>query len=146
MMTASRRLAFFAAAAAALSSLQGCNAYLPQDGGPSPLAQRPNHQFGPSNQRLDEDGYPLLGAFPGQAAQQLDSRAVAADTSQLSTAANQQNAQVRSAAAEYRQSLTEAQAIRAQHRADVTAITAVEVQRNAARRSNDEVLRQIEGR
>ncbi len=130
---------------AALGPLAGCN-ILPPPEGPSLLAQRPDRSFGPSSQRLDENGYPLLGAFPGQAAPQLDSAAVASDRDGLLSAARQQNNQVRSASAEYQSSVAAARKIRAQHEKDVNAITSIEVQRNAARKSNEDVLRQIEGR
>ncbi|GGD90846.1 hypothetical protein GCM10011390_06930 [Aureimonas endophytica] len=124
--------------------LAACNIIPPE--GPSLLAQRPDRNFGPSAQRLDKDGYPLLGAFPNQAAPQLDSAAVASDRQSLLASGRAQNAEVRSAAAEYQQSVAQAKKIRAQHEANVTELTSIEVQQNAARKTNDDVLRQIEGR
>lgn len=138
------RYILLAGAATAMAPLAACNIVPPE--GPSLLAQRPNRDFGPSAQRLDENGYPLLGAFPNQAAPQLDSAVVAQDRRNLLSAGRSQNAEVRSAAAEYNQSVAEARKIRSQHEADVTEITSVEIRKDAARKSNEDVLRQIEGR
>lgn len=141
-MPAWSRCLLLAGAVVAAAPLAGCNIIPPE--GPSLIAQRPNRDFGPSSQRQDKNGYPLLGAFPGAAAPQLDSNAVAQDRANMLAAGNQQNNEVRSAAAEYRQSVGEAQAIRAQHQRDVNALTSTPVNRDSARRSNEEVLRQIE--
>lgn len=144
MMAAWSRYFLRAGAVAVLASLAACNIIPPE--GPSLLAQRPNPNFGPSSQRLDENGYPLFGAYPGQAAPQLDNAAVAQDRASLLADGTAQNNQVRSASAEYNRSLAEARRIRAQHEADVTELTSIEIQKNAARKTNEDVLRQIEGR
>jgi hypothetical protein len=127
---------------AATTSLAGCNLIPPE--GPNLIEQRPNRDYGPSSQRRDPNGFPLLGAFPGAAAPQLDSASVAQDRANLVATGNAQNNAVRSAAAEYQQSVAEARAIRAQHDQDVRAMTSIETQRNAARRSSEDVLREIE--
>ncbi|WP_161992656.1 hypothetical protein [Aureimonas leprariae] len=125
-----------------MAPLAACNIIPPE--GPSLIAQRPNRDFGPSSQRQDKNGYPLLGAFPGAAAKQLDPNAVAQDRAGMLAAANQQNNEVRSASAEYQQSVAEAQAIRAQHQQDVQAITSTQSRSDSARKSNEDVIRQIE--
>lgn len=122
----------------------GCTLIPPE--GPSILAQRPKIDSGPSAQRLGPDGYPLLGAFPNSAAAQLPDAAVGARRGDLQSAAATQNASGTSAAAMYRQSIAEAEAVRAQTRRDVDAAVSTGQSVGAPAMTNEEVLRRIEGR
>ena len=61
----------------ALAGCQGVQRFLPRDETPVfPPAFAVDVPRGPSTQRLDEDGYPLLGAFPSTAAAQATPEAV----------------------------------------------------------------------
>lgn len=59
------------------AGLAGCQSFLPRDDtpirpAPFPVAVEP----GPSSQRLDEDGYPMIGAYPTAATAQADAATV----------------------------------------------------------------------
>lgn len=122
-----------------------CGTLVPAEG-PSKYAQRPKIDSGPSSQRLGPDGYPLLGAYPKAATVQLTEPVVVAERNTLKATAGVQNTGV-SSAAEYRRSLAEAAAVRAQTRRQVDAAVSGSGGAGAgADASGEDVLRQIEGR
>ena len=128
------------------AALTGCGVLVPAEG-PSKLAQRPKIDSGPSAQRLGPDGYPLLGAFPKSATTQLGEPEVVAERQALKATATVQNTGVGSASADYRRSLAEAAAVRAQAHRQVNAAVAQGTSQpgDEADATGADVLRQIEG-
>lgn len=126
--------------------MAGCGSLVPAEG-PSKLAQRPRIDSGPSAQRQDADGYPVLGAFPKSASAQLTEPEVIAERGALKATGTRQNVGVGTAASDYRRSLAEAAAVRAQARRQVDAAVAKGAGGSAAESDADgaDVLRQIEG-
>ena len=97
-----------------------------------------------SKQRLGDDGYPLLGAFPGTAAPQLTDAEVSSDSSRFNGLAAERTATP--STADYDAKIARADAVRARQAAEVEAAKA---KRAAARvrptgPTPAEVLKQIE--
>ncbi|MCK5932565.1 MAG: hypothetical protein KAG89_10395 [Fulvimarina manganoxydans] len=85
-MRARAGLATFGLIAAA-SSLSACQAFGPEEETSVGALRLSAAQPVASSQRLDEDGYPLLGAYPGAAAPQLSEAEVASADSRLNQVA-----------------------------------------------------------
>ncbi len=96
-----------------------------------------------SKQRLGDDGYPLLGAFPGTAAPQLTDAEVTSDSSRFNGLAAQRSAS--SGATDYDAKIARAEALRTQQAAEVEAAMAKKP--NSAKPTRPtpaDVLKQIE--
>ncbi len=96
-----------------------------------------------SRQRLGDDGYPLLGAFPGAAAPQLTDAEVSSDSTRFNKLAAQRSAAPN--ATDYDARIARAQALRARQAAEVEAGLARKSKPARPRGPTpEEVLRQIE--
>ena len=97
-----------------------------------------------SSQRLGDDGYPLLGAFPGAAAPQLTDAEVSSDSSRFNGMAAERTAAPNTT--DYAAKIARAEALRAQQAASVEATTAKQASARAKPTGPTpaEVLKQIE--
>ncbi|KAA0970734.1 hypothetical protein FPY71_09645 [Aureimonas fodinaquatilis] len=121
VMMATGKHRMLVALALCLPLAAGCQSYLPQNDTPvrmSPVADR--MERGPSGQRLDDKGYPIIGAYPRAATQQVADEVVAQTQAQYAGAANRANA---GSAGDYQRKLAELQATAARQRAANPAIT-----------------------
>lgn len=83
-----RSVCAVAALLLAAPGLAGCQAFLPRDDTPVlPAAFPVAVDGGPSSQRLDEDGYPLIGAYPTAATAQATPETVEATRERFANAA-----------------------------------------------------------
>lgn len=145
-----RRFLALCAVTPFLAGMASCGAIIPPEG-PSLLAERPVIASGPSGQRRGPDGYTQLGAFPNSAAAQLADGTVVAARNDLAATGAAQNALVPAgaAAADYRRSVAEAEAVRRQQGKDVEAALSVDKAAEPAGPAGpttEEILREIEGR
>ncbi|MBC6717251.1 hypothetical protein H9Q09_13640 [Aurantimonas sp. DM33-3] len=105
----------------------------------------------PSSQRTDADGYPLLGAYPGRAAEQLTDAEVQAEQARLAATAGQ-HASAAAQPSGFDGKIQRAQSVRQQQAAEMEAVLATEptprdATGNRPARTGptpEEVLRQIE--
>ena len=138
------------ALAAVLAPLGGCQAFFGDDQDNSIGSQR-LAATAPvaSKQRLDDDGYPLLGAFPGTAAPQLTDAEVSRDSGRFNGVASERAATP--AANDYAARLARADAVRRRQLADVNAALAKKPtpakstgSKGSSGPTPEEVLKQIE--
>lgn len=108
----------FLALAASLAPMAGCQSFLNKDDAPDPQLARAN-ALPPvaSTQRLDKDGYPLLGAYPSSAAPQLSDAEVTGQERSLSTRVVPAAGAANTAA--YDAKVAQARAVRARQAAEV---------------------------
>ncbi|WP_157070258.1 hypothetical protein [Aureimonas frigidaquae] len=96
--------------------LAACQSYLPQNDEPlrvSPVLDR--LEPGPSTQRLDANGYPLIGAYPSAATQQVSNETVAQTRARYADAATRGSAP--SSGPTYQRNVAELEATAARVRA-----------------------------
>lgn len=101
---------------ACLPLVAACQSYLPQNDAPlrvSPVLDRIDP--GPSSQRLDKNGYPVIGAYPTAVTTQVGDETVAETRARYADAATRGAAP--SSAGRYQQSVAELQATAARVRA-----------------------------
>lgn len=105
---------------AAMAPVAGCQAMFGDDQDNSIGAQRLAASAPvASRQRLGDDGYPLLGAFPGTAAPQLTDAEVANDSARFNSLAAQRSAAPN--ATGYEAKIARAEALRKRQEAQVKA-------------------------
>ncbi|WP_102959176.1 hypothetical protein [Mangrovicella endophytica] len=137
----------FAAAAAAtilLSACQSDDAALYADPAVASMRSAVPANL-PSTQQLDDEGYPLVGAYPTSAATQLKDAEVVNERRGLQAAASVQNAAAVSTSAAYGQSIRDLSAIQKKQRAEAEAALAQRRDPAITPASAEAVLRQIEG-
>ena len=138
--------AFAVRCAFLLLPLGGCQSMFPGEEDPAiALMRSAAADSGPSAQRLDAGGFPMLGAFPDSAAPQLPDAAVASERQRLQAAAAAQNGAA--AASDYQASIEALESLKQRQRAEAeAALTDPGGEPPAAGASPEDVLRQIEGR
>lgn len=102
-----------------------------------------------SKQRLDSDGYPLLGAYPDAAAPQLSATAVTGARTSLKAEQQAHESGAAASSGEYQQSIAELEAVKARQKKAVDAAMKAGAAKSSAAakaQSPDEVLREIEGK
>lgn len=137
------RLASFAV----LLALAGCQSMFPGEEDPAlALMRSAAAESGPSAQRLDAGGFPMLGAFPDAAASQLPDATVASERQRLQSAAAEQNAAA--TASTYQTSIQEMESIKQRQQAEAAAALAEPASGPAAgaASSSETVLKQIQGK
>lgn len=118
MRTASLRR--MVAAGFAAVTLAGCQSYVPRAEDPiRPVPLAASLPSTSSSQRLDEDGYPMIGAYPTAAGAQVGDDVVESTRERFAQTAARRDGRVSEAG--YRRSVTELQALAARQRKDASA-------------------------
>lgn len=133
---------------ASMIALTACQGIFPGDEDDSLGAMRLG-QSAPvaSSQRVDEDGYPLLGAYPGTAAPQLTDEAVASTEAEFNTMANARAAGRTDSTGVYASNIQRSQAARQRQAAALEAASASQPAASGTTGRGprpEDVLRQIE--
>ncbi|WP_206454415.1 hypothetical protein [Aurantimonas marina] len=129
---------------AVLLPAAACQSIFPDEEDPSLAALRSAAAASvASSQQVDKDGFPLLGAYPGTAAQQLTDAEVRAQQARLNAQASQRTSAATSSS--YSSEIARLEGVRQKQAVDVDAALAAKPTPNApAPPSPEEVLRQIE--